>query len=126
AAMTVLPARLEPAAASVALRVDDALLPLPGHLSSSRPELPATAGRDVVVGIRPEHLRLADHDPADPRLPGVVTLVESLGPERLVQVEGRGRPAGTQEGIEGARDTDAAGRLAREHEAAQAPARAAP
>src|SRR5262245_32984770 len=121
--MNLLTAGLELEGSSLALRVEDPSLPLPQPVSSSRPDLVAMAGRDVVVGVRPEHLRLADHDPADPRLPGVVTLVEALGPERLVQVEVRGRPAVTQEVIEVARDTDAAVAWTLQHEASAATVR---
>jgi multiple sugar transport system ATP-binding protein len=41
---------------------------------------------EVLVGIRPEHVRAARASPDDPRA-GTVATVENLGPERLLRVE---------------------------------------
>jgi len=41
-------------------------------------------GRDVIVGIRPEHLTVAD--PADAMLAGTVEMVEQLGADTLVHI----------------------------------------
>jgi multiple sugar transport system ATP-binding protein len=51
---------------------------------SIRPALAAYRGRDVVVGIRPEHLFDAAESPQPSQLRGDVDLVEALGSELLV------------------------------------------
>jgi multiple sugar transport system ATP-binding protein len=48
------------------------------------PALPGYAGKDVVVGMRPEHLAAANGDRPGPRLTGEVSLVEALGSELVV------------------------------------------
>ena len=116
-AMNLLTARLESDAGSLGLRVDDTLLRLPAAVTSGRPRLAGLVGTDVALGIRPESLRLEEHAPDDPRLQGVVALVESLGPERLVHVEIKARPVLTDDVIEIARDTDAAVAWTLQHEA---------
>jgi multiple sugar transport system ATP-binding protein len=61
-------------------------LALPGDANRYGPELSAASGRDVVVGIRPEHLTLIGSDAATagPLLRADVELVEALGNELLV------------------------------------------
>jgi len=81
-------------------------LPVPGT-NGRAAALARYAGRDVGVGVRPEHLT----DPADaphdrPRLRGRVRLVELLGSERLVKIEVDARPIVSDETIEVARDVD--------------------
>jgi multiple sugar transport system ATP-binding protein len=97
-AMNLYEAVLDPEGGSV--RIGPQVLALPGPLAHD-PALSARAGREVVVGIRPEHLSDAPPGPA-PRpghsLEGQVELVESLGSEKLVhfRVEGgRLHTAGT-------------------------------
>ncbi|HEY6031237.1 MAG TPA: TOBE domain-containing protein, partial [Gaiellaceae bacterium] len=86
-------------------------LALPQELHAQRPALAAFAGRDVVVGIRPEHLEdaaLAPDTPADQRLQGRVLLREALGSELVVHLTVDARPAMTEDVRELAEDTGAA------------------
>ena len=61
-------------------------LALPADLGQGRPGLVAGAGRKLVVGIRPEHLTVAEGGSVDPEttLVAHVELVEALGNESLV------------------------------------------
>ena len=57
---------------------------LPEAVVLKRPGLRAYAGKDVVVGMRPEHLRAASPETTGPKLAGDVELVEALGSELVV------------------------------------------
>ena len=57
---------------------------LPDAVALKRPALRSYAGKDVVVGMRPEHLRAADPEITGPKLVGDVDLVEALGSELVV------------------------------------------
>ncbi len=57
---------------------------LPEAVRVKRPGLAAYAGKDVVVGMRPEHLPAAKPDWTGPTLVGKVDLVEALGSELVV------------------------------------------
>jgi multiple sugar transport system ATP-binding protein len=57
---------------------------LPEAVLLKRPALRSYAGKDVVVGMRPEHLRAAIPDITGPKLVGDVDLVEALGSELVV------------------------------------------
>jgi multiple sugar transport system ATP-binding protein len=57
---------------------------LPEAVTIKRPALRAYAGKEVVVGMRPEHLRAASPETAGPKLVGDVDLVEALGSELVV------------------------------------------
>jgi multiple sugar transport system ATP-binding protein len=57
---------------------------LPEAVAIKRPALRAYAGKDVVVGMRPEHLRAASPEVTGPKLVGDVDLVEALGSELVV------------------------------------------
>jgi multiple sugar transport system ATP-binding protein len=57
---------------------------LPDAVALKRPALRSYAGKDVVVGMRPEHLRAASPDITGPKLVGDVDLVEALGSELVV------------------------------------------
>jgi multiple sugar transport system ATP-binding protein len=77
-------------------------LHVPASALAERPALRGFDGRDVVVGIRPEHLTdAALAGPTAPsdgaRLRGVVELREALGSELLVHVRTDCRPAVTEE-----------------------------
>jgi multiple sugar transport system ATP-binding protein len=72
-----------------------------------RPELAAYDRRRVVVGIRPEHMRLRRG--ADGAvLRGAVLLSEALGPEKLVYVEVAAAPVVRDEVLEGSVELDEA------------------
>jgi len=57
---------------------------LPDAVALKRPALRSYAGKDVVVGMRPEHLRAASPEITGPKLVGNVDLVEALGSELVV------------------------------------------
>jgi multiple sugar transport system ATP-binding protein len=57
---------------------------LPEAVVLKRPALPSYAGKDVVVGMRPEHLPATMPDYTGPKLVGDVDLVELLGSELVV------------------------------------------
>jgi multiple sugar transport system ATP-binding protein len=94
-------------------RLDDGAL----ALGSQRLELPARMleplaayrGRELAVGIRPEHLvDPATADPSLPRLQGEVRFDEALPPERLVYATVQAPPVVTEDVLEIAKDVDAA------------------
>ncbi len=57
---------------------------LPEAVLLKRPGLRAYAGKDVVVGMRPEHLRAESAESTGPKIVGDVDLVEALGSELVV------------------------------------------
>jgi len=57
---------------------------LPDTVAAKRPALRSYVGKDVVVGMRPEHLRAASPETTGPKLVGDVDLVEALGSELVV------------------------------------------
>ncbi len=57
---------------------------LPEAVRVKRPGLAAYAGKDVVVGMRPEHLPAAKPGQTGPTLVGKVDLIEALGSELVV------------------------------------------
>jgi ABC-type sugar transport system ATPase subunit len=79
--MNTLPATVTGEGSDLAAEVAGGAVPLPPHAGA--------AGRAVVLGVRPEHLRLCSPDVAG-GIPARVRVVESLGHERLVlcRVEG--------------------------------------
>ncbi len=98
-AMNVLEAELD--AERVAIKIGEQMLPLPEQVVAGRPALEGHAGRQVVLGIRPEGLEDAalangDGDGAL-TLQGEVTLVEALGSELMVHFTIAARPALTDE-----------------------------
>jgi multiple sugar transport system ATP-binding protein len=86
---------------------DGAVLELDPQLVAGRSALAGYAGRDVVLGIRPEHLEdaaVAGDGPARRRLRGKVTLREALGSEIMMHLNVAARPVVTDEIIELAED----------------------
>ena len=57
---------------------------LPDAVALKRPALRSYVGKDVVIGMRPEHLRAASPETTGPKLVGDVDLVEALGSELVV------------------------------------------
>ena len=57
---------------------------LPEAVVLKRPALRSYVGKEVVVGMRPEHLRAERPDSTGPKLTGDVELVEALGSELVV------------------------------------------
>jgi multiple sugar transport system ATP-binding protein len=87
-AMNLLRARLVAADAGMSVELGEAVLPLPRSLASRRPRLAEYAGRDIVVGIRPEDIEDAALVPSanGASLPVQVTLAEALGAEVIAHV----------------------------------------
>jgi multiple sugar transport system ATP-binding protein len=59
-------------------------IPLPDAVRAKRPALVSYSGKDVVVGMRPEHLPAAKPGETGPTLVGDVNLIEALGSELVV------------------------------------------
>ncbi len=108
-AMNLVLGALERDDEGIAAVLGESRLRIPADVLRSRPGLAGYAGRDVGVGVRPEHLKdAAGRNGEGTRLQALVTLVESTGSERLVHLTLPGRPVLTDEVLEVAQDTDAA------------------
>jgi multiple sugar transport system ATP-binding protein len=108
-AMNLLRSRLERAGDGLELVVGGVRVALPRSGPGLSPELAGYVGRELAVGIRPEHLTDgAGRNGGTPLLRGTVTLVESVGSDRFVHLELPGHPVMTDEVLEVAQDTDAA------------------
>jgi multiple sugar transport system ATP-binding protein len=102
-AMNMLEARVERAGGHLVAVAGTSAITVDQH-----PVLESWAGREVVLGIRPENLEDADLAPADhPRLRGHVRLREALGAEVLVHFATTARQAMTDEMRELAEDMGA-------------------
>ena len=66
------------------LRLGSQTLALPAEVAAQRPALRAYTDKKVVVGMRPEHLSLANGDAAGRTLEVDTELVEALGSEQLL------------------------------------------
>ena len=66
------------------LKLGSQEIDLPESVVVKRPALRSYAGKDVVVGLRPEHLPAEAPGSAGPKLVGDVDLVEALGSELVV------------------------------------------
>ena len=111
-AMNLLHTRLDTQNGGLVARVGEQSIQLSEQVTSSRPALKGYAGRDVVLGIRPENLEDAavagDAAAADTgRLRGEVVLREALGSEIMAHVAIEGRAAETDETRELAQDAGA-------------------
>jgi multiple sugar transport system ATP-binding protein len=108
--MNLLRARVERSGEGLACRVGDQAIELAPEVAATRPELPSYAGRELALGIRPEHLQDAAFATGDlgARLRGTVTLTEALGSELLVHLEVEAEPVLTEDVLEVASDVDAA------------------
>jgi multiple sugar transport system ATP-binding protein len=104
--MNLVRARLRASNGSLLAEVGSRTLELP------KDTLPASVagrdGREVIVGIRPEHLEDADLTPANGRLvlEAPVTLAEPVGAEVIAHFELDTPPVLTKDTIELARDVD--------------------
>jgi multiple sugar transport system ATP-binding protein len=104
-AMNLFRARLDDGA----VVVGDQRLELPPRVVDAHRTLGGYRGRELAVGIRPEHL--VDASAANgsfPRLRGEVRFDEALPPERLVYAAIAAQPVVTEDVIEIAKDVDAA------------------
>jgi multiple sugar transport system ATP-binding protein len=66
------------------VKVGSQTIELPESVRIKRPALASYAGKEVVVGLRPEHLPAEAPDSTGPKLVGDVDLVEALGSELVV------------------------------------------
>jgi multiple sugar transport system ATP-binding protein len=66
------------------LKLGSQQIDLPDSVRVKRPALASYAGKEVVVGMRPEHLAAEADDSRGPKLVGEVDLVEALGSELVV------------------------------------------
>jgi multiple sugar transport system ATP-binding protein len=109
-AMNMIEAKLEQRNGGYVISAGSSTLALDDEARAAHSGLAAYAGRDVIVGIRPEHLEdaaLASDAPADRRLRGTVSLREALGSEIMVHFDIDAQPAMTEDVRELAEDTDA-------------------
>jgi multiple sugar transport system ATP-binding protein len=98
-AMNMLEATLERKNGALAANFGSQQLPLSDAAVSARRALEDYVGRDVIVGIRPEHLEDASlsRDGDAPTLRGQVVLREALGSEIMVHFTVDARPALTED-----------------------------
>jgi multiple sugar transport system ATP-binding protein len=113
-AMNLLRGRLARSNGDLLLELGSARLPL-----SDRPELAEYAGREIGVGVRPEHLGAPEDAPPERRLRGIVQATELLGSELLCHLEVGVSPLVTDEILEIAEDVDQAAADELRQEAAQ-------
>jgi multiple sugar transport system ATP-binding protein len=109
-AMNMLQAHLEGNGDAVYAQLGDQRIKLSDACLTSRPALRRFAGREIVLGIRPENLEdaaLERDAPEDARLRGKVILREALGSEIMAHVAVEAQAAETDETRELARDTGA-------------------
>jgi len=117
-AMNMVEATLEQRNGGYVAAVGDQVVAISPETLQGRPGLAAYAGRELVLGIRPEDLQdveLATDAPADRRLRGTTSLTEALGSEIMVHFSIQARPAMTDDVRELAQDVGddrAAGQLA--------------
>jgi multiple sugar transport system ATP-binding protein len=113
-AMNLLQARIERANGDLFLELGEERLVL-----DSQPGLSAYEGRELGVGIRPDHLHEAQDAPPERRLRGVVKATELLGSELLCHIEVPCPPLVSDEVIELAEDVDDAAADELRHGAAE-------
>ena len=106
-AMNMLEAQLEHSNGSYAANLGNQTLELDPEAVANRPALESYVGRNVVVGIRPEHLEdaaLAQNVRDGNTIKGKVVLTEALGSEIMAHVNVDARPAVTEDVRELAQD----------------------
>jgi multiple sugar transport system ATP-binding protein len=109
-AMNLLEGRLERANGSLVAVLGPQRLELDAEALAAHPGLTDYAGRDLIVGVRPEHLEdaaLATDTPAGRRLRGTIELREALGSEIVAHLRIDATAALTEDVRELAEDTDA-------------------
>jgi multiple sugar transport system ATP-binding protein len=91
-AMNTFRATLEPTAAGFHLRVGSSTIDVGRETQSRHPAIRRYQNRTVIVGVRPEQLRLADDTPQLSGVRGLVDLREALGSDLLLHVRVQGDP----------------------------------
>jgi multiple sugar transport system ATP-binding protein len=105
--MNMVEATLEARNGGVAAKVGNQSIVIPEETVSARPALAQFAGREVVLGIRPEDLEdaaLNTNTPSEQRLQGQTELTEALGSEIMVHFSIAAKPAVTDDVRELAQD----------------------
>jgi multiple sugar transport system ATP-binding protein len=105
--MNMVEATLEARNGGYAAKVGNQSIVIPAETVSARPAIAKYAGREVVLGIRPEDLEdaaLNTNAPAEQRLQGKTELTEALGSEIMVHFSIAARPAVTDDVRELAQD----------------------
>jgi multiple sugar transport system ATP-binding protein len=105
--MNMVEATLESRNGGYAAKVGTESIAIPAETVSARPALAKYAGREVVLGIRPEDLEdaaLNTNAPAEQRLQGQTELTEALGSEIMVHFSIAAKPAVTDDVRELAQD----------------------
>jgi multiple sugar transport system ATP-binding protein len=106
-AMNLVEGSLDRSGDGLELRVGPHPIGISSETLRARPAVAAHAGGRVIVGIRPEVLRIgAAGDPST--LSGIVTVVEALGAELLVHLEIPATPVTRDEVLEGLADVEEA------------------
>jgi multiple sugar transport system ATP-binding protein len=106
-AMNMVEGKLEQRNGSYVVTAGSESLALDAEALGAHPALRSYAGREVILGIRPEHLEdaaLVPDTPPDRRLRGNVELTEALGSEIMVHFGVDATPAVTEDVRELARD----------------------
>ena len=99
-AMNMVEATLEQRNGDLAALVGDQTVAIDPETVQARPALVAYAGREIVLGIRPEDLEdvaLATETRPDRRLRGTTELTEALGSEIMVHFSIKAKPAMTED-----------------------------
>jgi multiple sugar transport system ATP-binding protein len=105
--MNMVEATLEARNGGYVAKVGEQTVTIGADELAARPALAAYAGKEVVLGIRPEDLEdatLATSTPPDQRLKGTTELTEALGSEIMVHFSIAARPAVTDDVRELAED----------------------
>jgi multiple sugar transport system ATP-binding protein len=112
-AMNMIEATLEQRNGGLVAKVGEQELAIAREAVETRPALARYAGREIVLGIRPEDLEDASLTPdTRARLRGTTTLTEALGSELVVHFEIRARHAVTEDVRELAEDVGDEARVA--------------
>jgi multiple sugar transport system ATP-binding protein len=109
-AMNLMEASLASSDGGVVVELGEFRLPVPEEVLAERPALRGYAGRNVVLGIRPEDMEdaaLLSDAPPERRITSTVELREALGSDVVVHFTLDAPPAMTEDVIELAADVDA-------------------
>ncbi len=80
---------------------------IPNEVRARRPGLDSYVGREIALGVRPEHLCVESVN-TEHAIKGVLKRSEMLGPERLLHLEIAAHPVVTDDTVEAAEDAPAA------------------
>ncbi len=111
-AMNFLHASLTDEGGRLTARAGALTLPLDDGWAAARPALRRHAGREVVLGVRPEHLDVKSQGSQSVRLDVIIDVVEALGYEKLVYFRAEAPRGHDAQGmLEGGKETAASGRI---------------